>query len=50
MAASSLAIVFAPNLIRAPGDNFAVALGNMSHTTSLVRTLISHVSTPGPFL
>jgi hypothetical protein len=46
MHAEGLAIVFSPNLLRAPQENFAMILTNMAHTHRLVKTLITHVSTP----
>ncbi|KAJ6454183.1 rho GTPase activating protein 22 [Mycena sanguinolenta] len=42
MTDESLAIVFGPNLLRAPQDNFAMILANMAHTHKLVKTLITH--------
>ncbi|KAF7346781.1 Rho GTPase activating protein 22 [Mycena sanguinolenta] len=42
MTNESLAIVFGPNLLRAPQDNFAMILANMAHTHKLVKTLITH--------
>jgi GTPase-activating protein BEM2 len=43
MTASALAIVFAPNVIRAPGNDFGLTMGNMNYTTGFVKTLIAHV-------
>ncbi|KAJ7259136.1 hypothetical protein B0H12DRAFT_1014571 [Mycena haematopus] len=42
MTDESLAIVFGPNLLRAPQDDFAMILANMAHTHKLVKTLITH--------
>ncbi|KAF7363094.1 Rho GTPase activating protein 22 [Mycena venus] len=42
MTAEGLAIVFSPNLLRAPQENFAMILANMAHTHKLVKTLITH--------
>ncbi|KAJ7815319.1 rho GTPase activating protein 22 [Mycena olivaceomarginata] len=42
MHAEGLAIVFSPNLLRAPQENFAMILTNMAHTHRLVKTLITH--------
>lgn len=44
MTAAALAIVFAPNIIRAPGNDFGLTMGNMNFTTGFVKTLISQVS------
>lgn len=44
MTAEGLAIVFSPNLLRAPQDDFAMILANMGHTHKLVKALITHVS------
>jgi len=42
MTAEGLAIVFSPNLLRAPQENFAMILANMAHAHRLVKTLITH--------
>ncbi|KAJ6626628.1 hypothetical protein B0H10DRAFT_1997916 [Mycena sp. CBHHK59/15] len=42
MTAEGLAIVFSPNLLRAPQENFAMILANMGHTHKLVKALITH--------
>ncbi|KAG2142278.1 uncharacterized protein EDB93DRAFT_1088823 [Suillus bovinus] len=42
MTAEALAIVFSPNLLRAPQNDFALILSNMGHTHKLVKALISH--------
>ncbi|KAJ7873656.1 Rho GTPase activation protein [Mycena olivaceomarginata] len=42
MTAEGLAIVFSPNLLRAPQENFAMILANMAHTHKLVKALITH--------
>lgn len=49
MTAEGLAIVFSPNLLRAPQNDFAMILANMGHTQKLVKSLITHVS-PSFFL
>jgi GTPase-activating protein BEM2 len=43
MTAAALAIVFAPNIIRAPGNDFGLTMGNMNYTTGFVKALIAHV-------
>jgi hypothetical protein len=43
MTADALAIVFSPNLLRAPQNDFAMILSNMGHTHKLVKSLITHV-------
>ncbi|KAF7344221.1 Rho GTPase activating protein 22 [Mycena venus] len=42
MSAEGLAIVFSPNLLRAPQEKFAMNLANMAHTHKLVKTLTTH--------
>lgn len=42
MTAEALAIVFSPNLLRAPQNDFALILSNMGHTHKLVKALITH--------
>ncbi|KAH7883403.1 hypothetical protein F5I97DRAFT_1814988 [Phlebopus sp. FC_14] len=42
MTAEALAIVFSPNLLRAPQNDFALILANMGHTHKLVKALITH--------
>ncbi|KAG6901253.1 hypothetical protein C0995_014541 [Termitomyces sp. Mi166 len=42
MTAEALAIVFSPNLLRAPQNDFSVILANMGHTHKLVKALITH--------
>ncbi|KAJ7591782.1 rho GTPase activating protein 22 [Mycena floridula] len=42
MTADSLAIVFSPNLLRAPQNDFGLILANMGHTHKLVKALITH--------
>ena len=46
MTAEALAIVFSPNLMRAPHNDFVMILANMGHTHKLVKALITHVQTP----
>lgn len=43
MTAEALAIVFSPNLLRAPQNDFALILANMGHAHKLVKALITHV-------
>lgn len=43
MTAEALAIVFSPNLLRAPQNDFGMILANMGHTHKLVKALITHV-------
>jgi hypothetical protein len=43
MTPDALAIVFSPNLLRAPDNDFLVIMANMPHTNKLVKTLISNV-------
>ena len=43
MTAEALAIVFSPNLLRAPHNDFVLILANMGHTHKLVKALITHV-------
>lgn len=43
MTAEALSIVFSPNLLRAPQNDFLMVLANMPHTHRLVKTLITHV-------
>lgn len=42
MTADALAIVFSPNLLRAPRNDFQMILANMGHTHKLVHALITH--------
>jgi hypothetical protein len=42
MTAEALAIVFSPNLLRAPQNDFVMILANMGHTHKLVKALITH--------
>uniref|UniRef100_D8QAK5 Rho-GAP domain-containing protein n=1 Tax=Schizophyllum commune (strain H4-8 / FGSC 9210) TaxID=578458 RepID=D8QAK5_SCHCM len=44
MTAEALAIVFSPNLLRAPQNDFSLVLANMGHSNKLVKTLLTHVS------
>ena len=46
MTAEALAIVFSPNLLRAPQNDFVMILANMGHTHKLVKALITHVRRP----
>lgn len=43
MTAEALAIVFSPNLLRTPQNDFALILANMGYTHKLVKALITHV-------
>jgi hypothetical protein len=49
MTAEALAIVFSPNLLRAPQNDFVMILANMGHTHKLVKALITHASHEIPF-
>ncbi|KAL0574214.1 rho GTPase-activating protein [Marasmius crinis-equi] len=42
MTAEALSIVFSPNLLRAPNNDFVIALTNMAHTHKFTKTLITH--------
>ncbi|KAF8994802.1 hypothetical protein BDQ17DRAFT_1366382 [Cyathus striatus] len=42
MTAEALAIVFSPNLLRAPQNDFVMILNNMGHAHKLVKALITH--------
>ncbi|KAG6849126.1 hypothetical protein H0H93_011142 [Arthromyces matolae] len=42
MTAEALAIVFSPNLLRSPQNDFNMILANMGHTHKLVKALITH--------
>ncbi|KAF8805136.1 hypothetical protein BYT27DRAFT_7105396 [Phlegmacium glaucopus] len=42
MTAEALAIVFSPNLLRAPQNDFVMILNNMGHSHKLVKALITH--------
>jgi GTPase-activating protein BEM2 len=46
MTAEALAIVFSPNLMRAPHNDFGMILSNMGYTHKLVKALITHVNLP----
>jgi hypothetical protein len=43
MTAEALAIVFSPNLLRAPQNDFVTILNNMGQSHKLVKALITHV-------
>ncbi len=43
MTAEALSIVFSPNLLRPPKNDFTMLLANMGHTNKLVKALITHV-------
>lgn len=43
MTAEALAIVFSPNLLRAPQNDFGMIIANMGYTHKLVKALITHV-------
>ena len=43
MTPDALAIVFSPNLLRAPDNDFLMIMANMPHTNKLVKTLITNV-------
>ncbi|KAF5354352.1 hypothetical protein D9758_010729 [Tetrapyrgos nigripes] len=42
MTAEGLSIVWSPNLLRAPQNDFFMALSNMPHSHKLVKTMITH--------
>ena len=44
MTTDALAIVFSPNLLRAPHNDFLMIMSNMQHTNKLVKALVTHVS------
>ena len=44
MTTDALAIVFSPNLLRAPHNDFLMIMSNMQHTNRLVKALVTHVS------
>jgi len=50
MTTDALAIVFSPNLLRAPHNDFLMIMSNMQHTHRLVKALVTHVSTINPLL
>jgi hypothetical protein len=50
MTADALAIVFSPNLLRAPQNDFSMILSNMGHTHKLVKSLITHVCPFSPYI
>jgi hypothetical protein len=43
MSEEALAIVFSPNLLRSPIDDFAMIMSNMGSTIKIIRALITHV-------
>ena len=43
MGSDALAIVFSPNLLRAPHNDFVMIMANMQHTNRLVKALVTHV-------
>ena len=43
MTTDALAIVFSPNLLRAPHNDFLMIMSNMQHTNKLVKALVTHV-------
>ncbi|TFY52307.1 hypothetical protein EVG20_g10606 [Dentipellis fragilis] len=45
MGSDALAIVFSPNLLRAPHNDFVMIMANMSYTNKLVKALITHFHT-----
>lgn len=48
MTTDALAIVFSPNLLRAPHNDFLMIMSNMQHTNKLVKALVTHVSVLEP--
>jgi len=45
MTTDALAIVFSPNLLRAPHNDFLMIMSNMQHTNRLVKALVTHFHT-----
>jgi len=45
MTTDALAIVFSPNLLRAPHNDFLMIMSNMQHTNKLVKALVTHFHT-----
>ncbi|KAI0046467.1 hypothetical protein FA95DRAFT_1606903 [Auriscalpium vulgare] len=45
MTADALAIVFSPNLLRAPNNDFLMIMANMQFTNRLVKGLVTHFHT-----
>ncbi|KAH8994411.1 hypothetical protein EDB92DRAFT_274843 [Lactarius akahatsu] len=45
MTTDALAIVFSPNLLRAPHNDFLMIMSNMPHTNRLVKALVTHFHT-----
>ncbi|ETW74695.1 GTPase activating-like protein [Heterobasidion irregulare TC 32-1] len=45
MGSDALAIVFSPNLLRAPHNDFVMIMANMQHTNRLVKALVTHFHT-----
>lgn len=43
MTSDALAIVFSPNLLRAPHNDFVMIMANMPYTNKLVKALVTHV-------
>ncbi|THH20488.1 hypothetical protein EW146_g880 [Bondarzewia mesenterica] len=43
MGSDALAIVFSPNLLRAPHNDFVMIMSNMQYTNKLVKALVTHV-------
>jgi GTPase-activating protein BEM2 len=50
MTTDALAIVFSPNLLRAPHNDFLMIMSNMQHTNKLVKALVTHVGVVEPSL
>jgi hypothetical protein len=50
MTTDALAIVFSPNLLRAPHNDFLMIMSNMQHTNRLVKALVTHVRIDEPSL
>ena len=50
MTTDALAIVFSPNLLRAPHNDFLMIMSNMQHTNKLVKALVTHVCVLEPTL
>jgi len=48
MTTDALAILFSPNLLRAPHNDFLMIMSNMQHTNKLVKALVTHVGVIEP--
>ena len=43
MSSDALAIVFSPNILRAPHNDFVTVMANMPQANKLVKMLVAHV-------